>query len=46
MEYCSDPDIRKYFYHRKNALASQGKYDNREIIQTFFSLSQEKAHLL
>ena len=46
LEYCSDPQIRKYFYTRKNAIASQGNYDNRELIQTFFSLSQEKAHLL
>lgn len=46
LDYCSDPKIRKYLYNRRNSVASKGKYDNRKNIQTFFSLSQEKAHLL
>jgi len=46
LKYCTDPKIRKYFYTRKNAIASQGKYDNRKSIQTYFSLYQKKAHLL
>ena len=46
LKYCTDPKIRKYFYTRKNAIASQGKYDNRKCIQTYFSLYQKKAHLL
>ena len=46
LEYCSDSSLRKMFYDRQNQIGSQGKYDNRELIQTLLSLSQEKAHLL
>lgn len=46
MTYCSDSEIRKYFYTEKNKVASEGKYDNREIIRQIHALKQEKAHIL
>ncbi len=46
MKYCSDADIRKYFYEARIQFASSGKYDNREIILKILKLREEKAHIL
>ena len=46
MKYCSDPEVRKYFYDARNQFASEGKYDNREIILEILTLRQEKAQIL
>gem|GEM_PF-1074611 len=46
LSYCSDSEIRKYFYSSKNSIASQGKYDNREFILNILRLRKEKATIL
>ena len=46
MTYCSSGEIRKLFYDTKNAFASFGKYDNREIILHMLQLKEEKSHLM
>lgn len=46
LTYCTDSEIRKYFYIEKNKVASEWKYDNREIIRNIHALKEEKAHIL
>jgi len=46
MKYCSDTEVRKYFYDARNQFASEGRYDNREIILEILTLRQEKAKIL
>lgn len=46
MKYCSDGDIRRHFYEARIQFASQGKYDNREIILKILKLREEKSRIL
>lgn len=46
MTYCPDREVRKLFYDTKNAFASEGKYDNREIILKILKLKDEKAKIM
>ncbi|MCH8518971.1 M3 family metallopeptidase [Candidatus Gracilibacteria bacterium] len=46
MKYCCNGGVRKYFYDARNKFASEGKYDNREIILEILRLRQEKAQIL
>jgi len=45
-KYCSDPEIRKYFYEKRQQWATKWKYDNRENVLKFLELSAEKAQIL
>lgn len=44
--YCSDREIRKYFYTEKNKFASYGVYDNREVVLNILKLREQKAKIL
>ncbi|MFA5917579.1 MAG: M3 family metallopeptidase [Candidatus Gracilibacteria bacterium] len=46
MKYCTDSQVRKYFYTSKHQFASSGKYDNREIILEILKLRDKKAKIL
>jgi Zn-dependent oligopeptidase len=46
LSYCSESEIRKHFYTTKNSIASQGKYDNRNILLNILKLRKEKATIL
>jgi Zn-dependent oligopeptidase len=44
--YCSDRDIRKHFYTEKYRFATDGKFDNRQIVLEILRLRNEKARIL
>ncbi len=46
MKYCTDSQVRKYFYTSKHQFASSWKYDNREIILEILKLRDKKAKIL
>ncbi len=46
MKYCTDSQVRKYFYTSKHQFASSWKYDNREIILEILKLREKKAKIL
>ena len=46
MKYCSDSDIRKYFYEFRHKVATTGEHDNTPIILETLKLRKQKAQIL
>lgn len=46
MKYCSNSEIRKFFFSSRKQFASKGKYDNRPLILELLALRQELASIL
>ena len=46
MKYCSNSEVRKYFYTERNKIASSGEYDNRPIVLEILTLKEKKATIL
>ena len=46
MKYCSDREVRKYFYESRQSFATQGKHNNKKVILDILQTRQQKAHIL
>ena len=46
MKYCSNSEIRKYFYEARNRFATEEKYNNKPVILETLKLRNTKAELL
>jgi Zn-dependent oligopeptidase len=46
MKYCSDSEIRKYFFDARQSFATEDARDNKKVILDILSERQNKSHIL
>jgi len=46
MKYCSDSNVRKYFYEARNQFATEEKHNNKKVILEILKRRDGKAKLL